>query len=294
MNDGRKGDRPLVGLTAILVGVFGTSVTDAMAKHLVNHYPIGQVMTLRAALVMLIAWPLVLRAGGWRTLRTTRVRDHLLRSAAALGATVTFYLALRELPLATTVAISLAAPIMMTALSVPLLGEQVGIWRWSAVIVGFGGVLIITDPFAAGGLTIGAIWALLCGLFFALSMIGVRWLGSSEGSLVILYWLNGAMLAAGLVQLPFVAVPMGGFDIALLAVMAAGMLGGQLLTITAFRLAPVSLVSPIYYLSLVYTGIIGWLVWAENPPTHVWIGSAIVVASGLVISWRERVRARQP
>jgi drug/metabolite transporter (DMT)-like permease len=294
MTEGRKGDRPLVGLTAMLIGVFGTSVTDAMAKHLVNHYPIGQIMVLRGALVMLLAWPLVARAGGWRTLRTTRVRDHLLRALAALCATVTFYLALRELPLATTVAISLSAPIMMTALSVPLLGERVGVWRWSAVLVGFSGVLIITDPFAAGGLSIGAIWALLCGLAFALSMIGVRWLGSSEGSLVILYWLNAAMLAAGLVQLPFVAMPMGGFDVAMLAVMAAGMLAGQLLTINAFRLAPVSLVSPIYYLGLVYTGIIGWLVWAENPPVQVWVGSAVVIASGLVISWRERVRARSP
>jgi drug/metabolite transporter (DMT)-like permease len=233
-----------------------------------------------------------MRAGGWRVLRTRRVRDHALRAIAALCATATFYLALRELPLATAVAISLAAPIIMTALSVPLLGERVGIWRWSAVIAGFGGVLIITDPFAEGGLSIGAVWALLCALAFALSMIGVRWLGSSEGSLVILYWLNGAMLLAGLLQLPFGIVPMANFDLAMIAVMGFGMLAGQLLTITAFRLAPVSLVSPIYYLGLVYTGIIGWLVWAENPPAHVWLGSAIVVASGLVISWRERVRAR--
>ncbi|HEX9466124.1 MAG TPA: DMT family transporter [Alphaproteobacteria bacterium] len=286
-------DRPLRGITYMLLGIGAFSLTDALAKWIVAAAPIPEVVAIRNGFTLLLILPAVIRAGGLRALATQRGGAHATRALLSVGALLTFFEALRQLPLATCIAIGFAAPLFMTVASVVMLREHVGVHRWAAIGVGFVGVLIIAWPDAGGFLSWPAVLMLLSSLCFALAMTSVRWLARTESDVAMLFYQNTGMLAAGLVGSPFVWQPPTAIEVGVMAAMAVALAIGQVFTIRAFREAPVGVVAPFEYTELLWAALIGYFVWNELPGSHVWAGAGIVVLSGLYIIWREALAARR-
>mgnify|MGYP006278555843 CR=1 FL=1 len=274
-------------------GVFLLSVMDTLTKVAVAELSTPVLIVVRSTFVMLMVTPMVARAGGLAVLRMQRPWGHALRGALSVCSMTTFFEALRQLPIATVVAICFAAPLFMTMMSVPLLKERVGPARWAAVLMGLCGVFVIVGPEVLNGhFGLGALLALTAALFYAAAMTCVRWLSSTETDLSMMVSQNASMGLAGLVGLLFVTptVPsplMWG----VIAASAAVLLASQRLTFRALRIAPVGAVAPFQYTELVWTALFGWLFWREWPGPHVWWGATIVVAAGLFTIWHERRRA---
>ncbi len=286
-------NRPLVGIAVMLGGVFLGTCMDAALKFAVVRIPTLEIAAIRSLVVLVLSIPLVIRAGGFASLRTGRPWGHALRVATALIATVCFLEGLGRLPLATVIAIGMSSPLFMVAFSVPLLRERVGIHRWAGVLVGFAGVLVVTQPGSAA-FEIGVLFALGAAVFFALSMVTVRWLSPTETDISMLFYVNVGTLAAGGAAMPLLFVAPTGFELSMIALGALLILVSQMLTIRAFRLAPVGAVSPFYYTEVIWGAALGWIFWNEHVEAHVWAGSALIVASGIYVAWRERRAKAKP
>ena len=286
-----RADHPLQGIAWMVAGVFLLSVMDALSKHAVSQLSIPVLIAARSALV------LILRSAGSpcttarSVLRTRRPRAHLLRGVMAVCSMLAFFESLRLLPLATVIAISFAAPLFMTLLSVPLLKERVGVHRWGALLAGFVGVSLIVGPQAMDGeLGLGAWLALVAAFFYAASMTCVRWLSPTESDLSMLVWQNLTMGLAGAVGLFFVPLQVAPGMWPIIALMAVLVLLGQRCTFRALRLAPVGVVAPFHYSELLFAAFFGWVFWQEWSGPHVWWGAFFVVGAGLYTLWRERAR----
>jgi len=286
-------DNPLRGIGYAVLAIILYSFLDGTAKWLVAVAPILQIVAIRSVFVLVALSPAVVRAGGVRALATTRPWGHLARIGTSFFALLMFFESLRHLPLATCIAISFAAPLFMTAASVVLLRERVGIHRWSAVGIGFVGVLIIARPDGEGLYSWPALLVVASSLCFALSQICVRWLAATETDLRILVSQNLGLLVLSSVALPFVWQPIPWTTLAGIAAMAVFLILGQLFTVKAFRSAPVGVVAPFQYTELLWATLIGAALGDPWPEFHVWIGAAIVVASGLYMLWRETLVRRQ-
>ncbi len=286
-----RADHPLQGIAWMVAGVFLLSVMDALSKHAVSQLSIPVLIAARSAMVMVLLVPWVLRSGGWSALHTRRPVAHGVRGLLAVCSMLAFFESLRLLPLATVIAISFAAPLFMTLLSVPLLKERVGVQRWGALTAGFFGVSLIVGPQALDGdLGLGAWLALLASLFYAASMACVRWLSPTESDLSMLVWQNLTMGLAGAVGLFFVPLEVAPGMWQIIALMAILVLLGQRCTFRALRLAPVGVVAPFHYSELLWAALFGWVFWQEWPGVHVWWGALLVVSAGLYTLWRERAR----
>lgn len=277
----------------MLLGIGAFSLTDALAKWMVGAAPILEIVAIRNSFTLLLILPAVVRAGGVRALKTRRGWGHAGRAVLSVGALLTFFEALRYLPLATCIAIGFAAPLFMTLSSVVLLREHVGPHRWAAIALGFVGVLIISWPDSGGFISWPALLMVISSLCFALAMTSVRWLSRTESDVAMLVYQNAGMLTAGVVGLPFVWQPLGAIEIGGIAAMAVTLAVGQVFTIRAFREAPVGVVAPFEYTELLWAALIGYIVWNELPDAHVWAGAMVVVVSGIYIIWREALAARQ-
>lgn len=270
----------------MVASVFVFSVMDALVKDLGSRYPTLQVMFFRSLFAFVPIMLLVLHRGSLRELRMQSPLGHLLRSLVGVGAMFCFFYAYSRMPLADVVAIGFAAPVFVVALSVPLLGEKVGPRRWAAVLVGFVGVMIMLRP-GPELLNSIALVPLLGTLFFAVAMIVLRKLGRSETSASVAFTFTlSCTLVSGL-ALPFVWVAPDGLDLALL--IAVGLLGGvgQILMTTAFKHADVAIVAPFEYTAMIWATLLGFVFWREVPGLNIWVGVAIVMASGLFILFRE-------
>ena len=286
-----RADHPLQGMAWMVVGVFLLAVLDALSKHAVSQLSIPVLIAARSAMVLVLLGPWVLRSGGWSAVRTRRPWAHGVRGLFAVCSMLAFFESLRLLPLATVIAISFAAPLFMTLLSVPLLRERVGLHRWGALLAGFLGVSLIVGPQALDGdLGWGAWLAVLASLFYAASMTCVRWLSPTESDLSMLVWQNLAMGLAGAAGLMFVPLEVAPSMWPIIALMALLVLLGQRCTLRALRLAPVGVVAPFHYSELLWAALFGWVFWHEWPGSHVWWGALLVVGAGLYTLWRERAR----
>jgi drug/metabolite transporter (DMT)-like permease len=274
------------GIVLMLVSVLLFACMDAVVKWLGATYPTMQIVFFRSLFAFLPLSFFIFRGIGLSALRTRRPLQHAVRSLVGLMAMTSFFYAYSQMPLANAVAIGFAAPMFMTALSVPLLGEKVGPRRWIAVLVGFAGVLVIVRP-DAGVFHAAAPVALAGTVFYALAMIFVRRLGRTETSTAIVFYFTlSATLVSGLFM-PFVWVAPDAQGWILLILV--GLIGGlaQMAMTNAVRLADISVVAPFDYTGLLWTALLGFLIWSEVPSLHVWLGAAIVVASGIFILYRE-------
>jgi drug/metabolite transporter (DMT)-like permease len=291
-----RSNRPLLGIAFMISGILAFSLMDAISKYAAAFLPSIQIMAVRSALIVPAMLAILFATGQMASLRTRRPLAHLLRGIIAAGSMLCFIESLRLLPLATAIAISFAAPLIMTVFSIILLKEHVGIHRWTAVGVGFAGVALIVGPEAGEGImSLGAALSLAAATLYALGLTTVRWLSSTESEMSMMFSQCLIQLVigwAGLLLLPGAFVPMSdNIWIAIVAI-SVFLTAGQFLTFRAFRLAPVGAVAPFHYTELVWATLIGWLFWNEWPPAYVWYGAMIVVAAGLYVIWRERVQAR--
>lgn len=265
---------------------------DAMVKALGSTYDAFQLMLFRSAIAMAPVAVIIWRAGGLKSVRPNRPWLQGLRIIVAFGSTLGFFYAFPRMPLVDAYAISFAAPLFMVALSVPMLGEPVGWRRWTAVVVGFAGVLIMLDPW---GMEIHVMSILVLGATFCYALSGVmlRLLSRHDSDVVALFWLSLATSAASLVGAVPAWVWPTPIDWVWLIVM--GLLGGvaQILSTRAWRLAPTAVLAPFDYTSIVLAVLFGYLWFQENPSLTVWFGLPLVIGSGLYILHRERVRARE-
>ncbi len=294
----RRADQPVraVILTNLAVLVF--TMMDGVIKDVSQIFPTGQLLFFRNFFAFPVILCFMLATGGFR-LRTRRWAGHLLRGLFGVSAMYCFFLSYKLLPLSDAIALGLSGPIFLTVLSIPILGEKVGMRRTGAVIVGFLGVLLMTRP-GAGVLQWVALVPLGGAVFYALAMITIRRLSASESSISIVFYftLFGTLIALaterlGIIGPEFSWVWPSRWQWG--SVLLIGLLGGvaQFLMTYAFRLAPVSLIAPFDYTALVYAFIIGHLWFGEVPDAYLVIGGLLVVLSGVYIIHRETVVARQ-
>jgi drug/metabolite transporter (DMT)-like permease len=286
-----QASRILHGIYYMLAAVLLFSCMDALIKAASADYPTGQIVFFRNLFAFIPVFYFLRQAGGIAVLRTRRPRDHILRGIVGVTAMGLVFTAFKLLPLAEAVALTLAGPIFLTALSVPLLGEKVGFRRWSAVIAGFIGILVMTRP-GAGLFDPAAFFALGGAVFYALAMISIRWLSATEPAATTVFYFTLFATIVGALTLPFQwqTPDVDGFVI----LAGIGLIGGiaQMAMTQAFRLAPASIVAPFEYLALVFAVGLGYAFWDEVPDAFIIAGSAIVIASGLYILHREAVRGR--
>jgi drug/metabolite transporter (DMT)-like permease len=292
MSGGGLQDRPLRGIVFMIAAFTCVGVTDALSKAGIESMATPQMLAIRSLLVLILMSPWILREGGLAVFRTRNPRENAARIGFSLISMFCFFEALRHLELATAIAIGFVAPLIMTALSVPMLGERVGVHRWSAIVVGFVGALVILRP-GGDGFEPAALLCLLAAATWAASMVFVRRLAKTESEVTMMALQNTAVMCVMGALAPFVWQSFSWNDLLLTAGMAVTLVIGQWFMFRAFRFAPVGLLAPFQYLELVWATLFGWLIWKEFPDAPVWVGAAILIASGLYVIWRERVRAAE-
>ncbi|QJE72101.1 DMT family transporter [Aerophototrophica crusticola] len=281
----------LAGVGWFVLAIFCFGVMDAMIKVASADYGTWQIMFFRAAASILPVAVLVHWSGGVSSLRTKRLGSHVLRALVGLAAVYGFFTSFRLMPLADAYAIGFAAPLFMTALSVPVLGEKVGWRRWAAVLVGFAGVMVMLRP-GQGVLSLTALVPLAAAFFYSLTMLYVRVLARTEtNAAIVFYFLVTLAAVSGVVMLPDWNTPdLAGFAL----LVAIGLVGGvaQIAFTQAFRLTAPSLLAPFEYTAMLWAVGFGYLLFGDIPDQAIWLGSAIVIASGLYIIHRESRVAR--
>jgi S-adenosylmethionine uptake transporter len=273
------------GILLFFLGMSLFTFNDALGKWLVADYTVGQILLIRSIAALLLMSPWVIR--GFRGLLSSdQPWLNLLRVILMVAEVAAFYLAVRGLPLADVMTFYMAAPLMVTALSVPLLGEKVGPRRWAAVLIGFVGVLIVLRPTGAA-LSPSALIALGGATLFSLIMIVTRRLRQTGGLGLITYQMLGTGLA-GAATVPFAWVTPSGFDLALLLGLGAVAMGAHLCLNRALSLAPAAVVAPYQYSTIVIAAALGWAIWGDVPTPQIIIGNLVIIASGLFVFYRER------
>lgn len=285
-----EGGRTRLAILTICAGVAFLASNDAIAKLLVERYDPIQVVSFRNLIALPLVGAAVLYLHGWSGFQTAHVQIHAARGLLMLGGAYTFFKGLEALALAEATALVFSAPIFITALSVPLLGETVGWRRWMAVVIGFVGVLIIVRP---GGATFqpASLYVIGTALLYALFMISARWLGPRESMWTMMFYV---MLFPMLYAAPLAAavwVPINVDDLPFFG--AQALLGALGITLIgqAFRLAPAAIVAPFDYTALIWASLLGWLVWADTPGFWTLVGASVIVVSGIFIVWRESRQA---
>ena len=274
----------------MIAGMFVLTTQDVITKWLTAGYHAGEIMFYRGLFSFLPLALFVWREGGPTCLRTGRPGLMAVRSLLALATSLMIVLSYAALPLADALAIVFASPLIITALSAPLLGESVGPRRWAAVAVGFMGVLLLTRPGPAG-IALTALIPLSAALFSALRDLVTRRLGAQDSSTTILFYsqlVSTVGVAPSMVSnhgLP----PPG--DLALLLASGIMVTLAHYLIIQAFRFAPAATVAPFRYLALVWAMIAGFVIWRDVPDAWALGGSCLIVGSGLYMLQREARRA---
>lgn len=282
-------------LRGILLMVAGSAVltmSDAVTKWLTAGYPVGQIMSIRAFFSLIPILVIVWHAGGLSILRIRNIRMQSIRAACAVASSFLFVGGLVYLPLADAIAIAFSGPLFVTALAAPMLSEKVGWRRWSAVLVGFAGVLVMLRP-TGGAFQWYALFPLAAAGCGAFRDIITRQVRLSASPVAVLTLTMAAVGVAGLFTIPAGWAPVGGIDLLLLTL--AGILVGtaQYLVIFAFHMAEASLIIPYKYLSLIWAALYGFFIWGDIPESHVTLGAALVVGSGLYIIHREAQLVRR-
>ncbi|PGH56469.1 S-adenosylmethionine uptake transporter [Azospirillum palustre] len=266
---------------------------DTLIKFLTADYPVPQLMFVRSLVAFLLVGGYTLACGGGiAAMRTRRPLGHVWRAFAGLISMGCFFYAFRELPLADVYVLSFAGPLFITALSAPLLGEPVGWRRWAAVVVGFGGVVVMAQP-SAGAPLVPVLVGLCAALFYALAALAVRGLSRTETSAsIVLYLLLTTTLVSGALALPVWTAPTA-VALGLMALVGAIGAGAQVLLTQAFRRAPPAVVAPFEYTGMVWASLFGWLVFGDLPTVPVLAGAMVIIGSGLYILHRETMVARR-
>lgn len=285
---------PLFGIFLCVLSSAAFTLMSAMVRYIGDRVPLGEMVFARNFVVLVpLMIGLALRGQLMQTIRTKNLRGHMTRSFANIISIFCNYAGVVRIPLAEATAIGFATPLFTVMLAAVFLRETVRLWRWSAVLVGFIGVLVMLSPRLGGGspdarATLGAIFILISAFLIAVVMIQVKHLSKTETTpRLVLYYSVFASLA-GLATLYWGWVVPSWGD--LLALIGIGLFGGmgQALITESLRYAPASVVAPFGYASMLWSTLIGYFWLGELPAAIVFGGAAIVIASGLFVLWRER------
>lgn len=284
-----------LGVAVMLFGMLLFALNDAMGKFLVSTYSLGQVIAVRSIAAVIILLPIVWKAGLPKLVNVERPGLQAARVFFSTAELFCFYFAVAALPLADVMTYWLAAPIYVAALSPFLLGEKVGWRRWTAIGIGFVGVLIALKPSSAS-LTSAAFFSILGSAAFAFMMLSGRQLRNTPDTVLAFWQIIGAGLA-GIVAIlvtPSGWIPIqSGFDLSLLALLGIVAMTAHVLVNRALKLADAATVAPLQYTLLLWAVIFGWLIFGDVPQLSIVIGAGLIVLSGLYIFFRENAVKRK-
>jgi drug/metabolite transporter (DMT)-like permease len=289
----QAGNRNLVGISYILIGVGFLATMDSVAKVLVGaDYSVMQILAIRGWIITFAMLLVLPKMGGLNALKTRQPFKHLFRVVVGSAAPFFFFSSLKELGLAdATVIFFGGATFLMTALSALVFKEHVGRHRWGAVVVGFIGVLIAARP-SSGVFQIEALYAIASGASYAVMALATRWLGSAEGAFRPVFYFNIGVACLASLALPVVYREMPGFDLATVGLMAGLAVCGHFAITRAFHAASVGLLAPFEFTALIWAAALGYFVWSDIPADNVLIGAGIIVLSGIYLVHREGLARR--
>jgi drug/metabolite transporter (DMT)-like permease len=279
----------LRGIASMIAAVFAFAIMDSLMKRLSSHYGPLQVSAMRSLSSWFLITLSIASRRSWRLLAATQPVLHALRGLLGIGMLGSFVYAVHLLSMAQTYSLFLVAPLLMTALSVPMLNERVTMRRWLAIVAGLSGVLVILHPWSGTFVSLpAALAAAAATVCYSLSALTVRSLGKQNSSVSIVFW-NLGLVGLGALALSigdWRAVPSSDWPW-LGAIGVAGALGQFWIT-EAFRRAPPSVVAPFEYTSILWAFAIDWMFWSATPSVTLLLGAAIVIASGVYVIWDER------
>ncbi|MCG6122467.1 MAG: DMT family transporter [Microvirga sp.] len=289
--------QPLVGIALKIVSALAFTMMATSIKYVSMRYPVGQIVFFRSffALIPLLLW-LAWSDHIVNAVRTTNLRGHVLRSVINATGMICGFIALSYLPLSDAIAISYAAPLMVVALAAIILKETVRAYRWSAVGVGFAGVLLMIAPqfgvvspeLADASRATGAMLGIAAAFCSAIGAIQVRRLTETEGTGAIVFYFSVITTLIGLSSVVFGWNMPDATDFAILVF--AGLCGGigQILLTQSYRFGDTSLIAPFEYTSMIWAVAFGWFIFGQLPDLAVVGGAVIVIAAGVFVIWRER------
>lgn len=262
------------------------ALTSALSKWQVAVYPVGEVMFMRSAATFVTVIVFTLPRTGFGVFRTTKPGAHLARGLSQSASQTFSVLAFWLMPLAGAIAINFSAPLWASLLSLFLLRERPGAARWTALLVGFLGVVVVASP-GLDSLQLGAVFALANAVMYGSVTVAVRGMTKTESSSTLLVWQVSTVLAFHAVLLVFGFRLPTGLDLALMTASGVTNACAQYGWTKALSLAPTAAVSPFYYLTLVWAVLIGLFVWNEIPSVGLVFGAVVVCGSGLFLVWNE-------
>lgn len=298
--------------TLLISSKFIFSFQDVIIKLLSGTFPVHQLVFVRGVVGLPILLLFIHFDGGLASLKTTRPWFHFLRSGAMFGAFIFYYLAISKIPLTTGIALFFTAPLFITALSIPVLGEKVGPRRWAGVGCGFLGVLIMIRPGMAG-FEPAALLALGSAFFYAASQVAARKAGATESATVMSFYANLAyIVVGGAMWFVFQFAAPAGPDAPVLAfltrpwtmptLLEAAMMGiigviaaiGFSIGTQAYRLGEANRLAPMEYTTLIWATILSAIVWSHLPDGWTLAGATVIMAAGIFVLRREHRVQKKP
>ena len=275
-----------LGILMMCVGVACLVVNDAIAKTLAPDYGPAQILFLRNLIALPIATIVAYRLGGRSALISHRPLAHLFRGGIWFGAAALFFTSLKYLGLAEATTLLFASPIFIVVIAAFLLKEHVGLRRWSAVLVGFFGVIVIIGP-SSINFRPAAFLPLGGAILLAVLMISARWVDARESVWTLMLYLVGAGALFSSFLAPFMWTPIRATDLWLFFGIAIFGTAGITLITQAFRVAPAAVLAPLDYTALLWSVLLGWLIWREIPDLNTYVGALIIILSGFFLIRRD-------
>jgi drug/metabolite transporter (DMT)-like permease len=299
----QSGGNTMQGVALMAVAMLMLPCMDAIAKYMATFADMspGQVTFYRFFFQVVCTIPLILTAAGAATLRPKQPWLNLLRGAIHGAASLLFFAAVKYMPLADVFAIYFVEPFILTAMSAAFLGDKVGWRRWLAIVVGFGGALIVIQPsFILFGWT--ALLPVACAFLYSIYLFMNRAIGDADSPLTMqtiagfggTIFMGTALFigdSAGIADFA-PSLPTSVFTLVLLVILGALSGYAHMLVVRAFRMAPLSLLAPFQYFEIISATVLGYAIFGDFPTPSKWLGIAIIVASGLFIIWREHKSRR--
>ena len=287
----RPTDNHLLGIGWMLATMFWFVTLDSTAKYLMQSYPVPQVIWARFFFHVVFVALLMGRQLGVQ-IRSQSFSHQLLRSLFMFTTTVLFFIGISILPLTTAATIMFMSPVILTILSIPLLGEKVGPRRWIGIVIGFTGAVLVMRP-SGDGIQLTVLIVLAAAFTHAIYQIFTRKLGIGDRPMTSLFYtaIIGALVMTAVVPFYWQPVAAADWPLFVFAGVAGGI--GHLCLIRAFRQAPASVVAPFSYSSLLWATVFGYLLFGDLPDAWTLSGAALIIASGLYIFHREQTLKRQ-
>ena len=276
----------LLGISFMLLSMFCLSINDITYKYLSFHFPVWESIFFRALSGSIIATFLAIYFG-FDKLKTKKPVGHAIRALSSSACVVFYIYGINNLMLSENIAIAHSAPIIAAFLAVPILGERIGIFRTTAILIGFIGVLIIVKP-GTDLFKLETLYPLISAAFMASVYLSTRSVMSTDSSVAIVFYYSFALLITSIIFFPDNFIMPNGIQ--LIFAMSLGVMGslGHLFMSQAAKYADVAITSPFEYSAFIFVGIMGYLIYSEVPTLSIYLGGTIIISTGIFIAYRER------